>query len=62
MLNKKIKSSMALLERIAAAGKIMTKEEEITLLNWEKAHVTGGGEFATSDWPGWPAVIARLSH
>tara|TARA_B100002003_G_scaffold248191_1_gene281430 strand:+ start:6062 stop:6184 length:123 start_codon:yes stop_codon:yes gene_type:complete len=40
----------------------MSAQEKKALAEWEKAHVTGTGDYATSDWPGWEAVINRISH
>jgi hypothetical protein len=49
-------------ERIVTLYPQMTSEEKYALHDWEKTYVTGAGEFATSDWPGWKAVVDRLSH
>lgn len=49
-------------ERIVTLYPQMTSEEKNALHDWEKAYVTGAGAIATSDWPGWKAVVDRLSH
>jgi hypothetical protein len=49
-------------ERIVAAYAVMTPEEKAALHAWEAQHVTGDGTFATSDWPGWQSVFARIQH
>ena len=49
-------------ERMVAMADQMTQEEKNDLLNWERENVTGDGKFATTDWPGWRAVVARLTH
>lgn len=49
-------------ERIIKAATIMTEVEKEALVEWEKVHVTGSGDFGTSDWPGWNGLIARITH
>lgn len=49
-------------ERIVSAYARMTDAERAALHAWEAEHVTGDGRFATSGWPGWTAVFARLFH
>ncbi|MCZ8254465.1 MAG: hypothetical protein O9327_02135 [Polaromonas sp.] len=49
-------------ERMVALSSRMTQEEKDELLAWEREHVTGDGKFGTTDWPGWKAVVARLTH
>ncbi len=36
-------------------------EATAALAAWEREHVTGSGEFGTSDWPGWAASPAGPS-
>ncbi|PPS60243.1 hypothetical protein [Pseudomonas sp. BRM28] len=62
MNNEKVEAQIARFERIIKATMVMTEAEKTALAEWEKKHVTGTGEFGTSDWPGWEAVIARISH
>jgi hypothetical protein len=40
----------------------MSDLEKAELGEWEKQHVTGDGRMATSDWPGWDAIINRIPH
>jgi hypothetical protein len=40
----------------------MSDAEKEALAEWEKAHVTGSGDYGTSDWPGWDAIISRIPH
>lgn len=49
-------------ERLLKAHEAMTEAEKAELHAWETQYVTGDGEFARTDWPGWPAVIARISN
>lgn len=49
-------------ERIIKAATAMTEAEKQALAEWEKEHVTGSGDFGTSDWPGWDDVISRITH
>lgn len=35
----------------------MTDAERSALAAWERQHVTGDGELATSDWPGWRSYV-----
>jgi hypothetical protein len=49
-------------ERIISLHEKMSNEEKEELAKWDREEVTGDGEKATSDWPGWKAVIDRLSH
>ena len=49
-------------ERIEAYRKKLTRSELQKLLEWEKCYVTGSGEYATSDWPGWKNVFQRLDN
>lgn len=49
-------------ERIIKAATALSEQEKADLTEWERGHVTGEGKFATSDWPGWDAVIRRISH
>lgn len=44
------------------AATALTEQEKADLTEWERNNVTGDGKFATSDWPGWDAVIKRISH
>jgi len=49
-------------ERLAVLNENLTADERAELIAWEKANVKGDGVTATTDWPGWQAVIARVSH
>jgi len=49
-------------ERIIKAATALSEQEKAGLKEWERTHVTGDGRFATSDWPGWDAVIKRISN
>jgi hypothetical protein len=49
-------------ERIVAFHPLMTAEEKMELAAWENAYVTGDDRYCTSQWPGWNAVIERLSQ
>lgn len=49
-------------ERIVTLCPLMTDEERSALHAWEKTNVTGDAHAASSDWPGWKAVVDRLSH
>lgn len=40
----------------------MSDSEKNELKAWDKAFLTGDGQRSTSDWPGWDAVINRISH
>lgn len=62
MKDEKVEAQIARYERIIKAATVMGDAEKIELAEWEKKHVTGTGELGTSDWPGWEAVIARISH
>jgi hypothetical protein len=62
MANEKIEAQIARFERIIKAATAMSEQEKVSLAEWEKTHVTGGGDFGTSDWPGWEAIISRVSH
>lgn len=63
MSNKKhIEAQLALYERIIEAGRLMSEQEKIALAEWEKTHVTGSGDFGTTDWPGWETLISRITH
>lgn len=55
-------SHIAKYERIIKAATTLTPDEKLALEKWEKENVTGDGNFGTSDWPGWDAVISRISH
>lgn len=35
----------------------MSAAERAELESWERSHVTGDGEVATSDWPGWSRYL-----
>jgi len=35
----------------------LTQAEKDELASWEREHVTGDGQFGTSDWPGWKKYI-----
>lgn len=62
MANENIEAQIARSERIIKAATVMSEQEKIALAKWEKTHVTGSGDFGTSDWPGWEAIISRISH
>ncbi|WP_445672537.1 hypothetical protein [Pseudomonas inefficax] len=62
MKNEKTEAQIARYERIIKAATVMTDQEKFSLAEWEKIHVTGNGDFGTSDWPGWETVILRISH
>lgn len=62
MENEKVEAQIARYERIIKAATVMTEAEKIALAEWEKEHVTGDGEFGTTDWPGWEPIISRISH
>lgn len=49
-------------ERLAILNENLTGAERAELMAWERANVKGDGAVATTDWPGWQAVIARVSH
>ena len=51
-----------MLKRLVDASEHLTAQERAELVEWERKRVTGDAKFGTSDWPGWPAVIARLQH
>lgn len=50
------------MERLVTMYAQMSELEKNELAAWERANVTGDGAFGTSDWPGWKAVVDRLSH
>lgn len=62
MANVKVEAQIARYERIIQAATVMSEQEKIALAEWEKTHLTGSGDFGTSDWPGWEAIISRISH
>lgn len=62
LVNKRAEARLAMLERLVDASEHLTAQERAELVEWERKHVTGDAKFGTSDWPGWPAVIARLQH
>jgi len=55
-------AQLARYERIIKAATALTEQEKADVTEWERNNVTGDGKFATSDWPGWDAVIKRISH
>lgn len=57
-----IEAQLARYERMIKAATVMSDREKAELAEWEKMHVTGDGQFLTSDWPGWDAIINRISH
>lgn len=57
-----IEVQLARYERIIKAAVVMTDREKAELAEWEKTHLTGDAPAATSDWPGWVAIINRISH
>jgi hypothetical protein len=62
IMKQQARAAMAVYERIAVASERLTADEQAALKDWEKAHVTGDGKFATTDWPGWSAVLRRVFH
>ncbi|MBM5458729.1 hypothetical protein H8F21_14270 [Pseudomonas sp. P66] len=60
--NRFTESAIARYERIIKAATAMTDAEKVALAEWEVEHVTGSGDHGTSDWPGWEAIINRISH
>lgn len=48
-------------ERMLSVYPKMTEDEQKALAEWEQSNLGAGGK-GTSDWPGWSAVCARLSH
>lgn len=62
MANEKVEARLARYERIFQAATVMSEQEMVALAEWEKTHFTSNGSFATSDWPGWEAIISRISH
>lgn len=50
------------LERLLQAHDSMSPAEKAAFTSWESRFVVGDGVFGSTDWPGWPAVIARLSN
>lgn len=61
-MNQKAASQLARYERLAEAIAVMTDSEQAELMEWEKTNVTGDGKYGTSDWPGWTAIVKRISH
>lgn len=61
MEDVQIEGRTAFFERFVDAHKRMTAEEIAALEEWEKENL-GDGKLATSDWPGWAGVLARLQH
>lgn len=57
-----IDAQLARYERIITAAAAMSDIEKNELAAWERAHVTDNGQSSTSDWPGWDAIINRISH
>lgn len=49
-------------ERLMLLNENLTQVERAELLAWETANVKGDGVKSTTDWPGWQAVITRISH
>ncbi|WP_150306326.1 hypothetical protein [Pseudomonas saliphila] len=62
MSNAKIEAQLAHYERIVRAAEQMTKQEQDELAEWEKENETENGEKGACDWPGWEAVVTRISH
>jgi len=52
---------MLTVERIMAMHPKMTDEEREALAQWERENLDGAS-VGTTDWPGWRAVVERLSH
>ncbi|GAA0694531.1 hypothetical protein ISN75_02620 [Dyella marensis] len=59
---KKQDQYMASVELQMIASISLTEAERAELKIWEKEHVTGDGQFATSDWPGWAVAYKRVAH
>jgi hypothetical protein len=57
-----IESQLARYERIIKAAMAMNDHEKAALTTWEQENLAGDGTLATSDWPGWDAIINRISH
>jgi len=47
-------------ERIISAAVSMNDQEKAQLADWVERHAYGKSELATSDWPGWKDIIARV--
>jgi len=48
-------------ERMLSMIPNLTPDEKAELEAWEKVNLGSGGK-GTTDWPGWTAVVSRLSH
>lgn len=55
--NHLIRDPRAWLVAMSGVCAAMGAEERSTLFEWEKSHL--GGDYATSDWPGWQKYIGR---
>ncbi|WP_036990823.1 hypothetical protein [Metapseudomonas furukawaii] len=59
---RQVAGRLAQYELIIKAAEMMTEAEKRALQEWESTNITGDGEFATSDWPGWASVLDRARH
>lgn len=57
-----IEAQLVRYERLIKAATVMTEAEKAELSEWEKKHLTGDGTYGTSNWPGWDAIVNRISH
>uniref|UniRef100_UPI001ABCA93E hypothetical protein n=1 Tax=Pseudomonas aeruginosa TaxID=287 RepID=UPI001ABCA93E len=48
-------------ERIITAAVAINDEEKALLADWVERHASENSNLATSDWPGWKDVVARVS-
>lgn len=49
-------------ERMVAMHTLMSAAERTMLSHWERMHLGGVDQLATSDWPGWSVVVKHLCH
>ena len=56
-----VQTQIARYELFYEAGKKMTEAENTALAEWEST-LDPNGELAKEDWPGWDAVIARITN
>jgi len=61
-IEKTIEAQLIRYERIIKAATIMSEREKADLAEWEKTKALDDASMATSDWPGWEAIINRISH
>lgn len=60
--DKMTKTLLLPFERMVFVHSLMSDVERAMLSSWEKLHLGRDDQLATSDWPGWPVVIKRISH